>query len=146
MPRTGYLLDFGKFVPIGMVLLFFPLLSGTGEEMTLTFVIGGARIDVTIDAGKFDAPQTEVMRWVKSAAESVTAYYRRFPVPHLTLRIASFEGTGVRHGQTFGRDGGLITISVGKKTPPSQLAGGWMLTHDIVPLAFPSVETQHHAR
>ena len=67
MPRTGYLLDFGRFVPIGMLLLLFPLLSATAEEMTSTFVIGGARIDVTIDAGKFDAPQTEVMRWVRQA-------------------------------------------------------------------------------
>src|SRR5713101_4323637 len=144
MPRTGYLLDFGRFVPIGMLLLLFPLLSATAEEMTSTFVIGGARIDVTIDAGKLDVAQTELMRWVKSAAESVTAYYSRFPVPHLALRIASFEGTGVRHGQTFGRDGGLITISVGNKTPPARLAEDWMLTHEMVHLAFPSLERNHH--
>src|SRR5258708_39308575 len=104
MPRTGYLLDFGRFVPIGMLLLLFPLLSATAEEMTSTFVIGGARIDVTVDARKLDVPQAELMRWVKSAAESVTAYYSRFPWPHLALRIASFEGTGERHGQTFERD------------------------------------------
>src|SRR5713101_2209824 len=144
MPRTGYLLDFGRFVPIGMLLLLFPLLSATAEEMTSTFVIGGARIDVTIDAGKLDVAQTELMRWVKSAAESVTAYYSRFPVPRLALRIASFEGTGVRHGQTFGRDGGLITISVGNKTPPARLAEDWMLTHEMVHLAFPSLERNHH--
>lgn len=144
MPRTGYLTDFGRCVPIGVLLFLFPLLSATADEMTSTFVIGGARIDVTIDAGKLDFPQTEVMRWVKFAAESVTAYYRRFPVPRLVLRIASFEGTGVRHGQTFGRDGGLITISVGNKTPPAQLAEDWMLTHEMVHLAFPSVERNHH--
>ena len=144
MPRTRYLMDFGRCVPIGVLLFLFPLLSATADEMTSTFVIGGARIDVTIDAGKLDFPQAEVMRWVKSAAESVTAYYRRFPVPRLVLRIASFEGTGVRHGQTFGRDGGLITISVGNKTPPAQLAEDWMLTHEMVHLAFPSVERNHH--
>lgn len=137
-------MDFGRCVPIGVLLFLFPLLSATADEMTSTFVIGGARIDVTIDAGKLDFPQAEVMRWVKSAAESVTAYYRRFPVPRLVLRIASFEGTGVRHGQTFGRDGGLITISVGNKTPPAQLAEDWMLTHEMVHLAFPSVERNHH--
>src|SRR6266481_6544602 len=137
-------MDFDRCVPIGVLLLLFPLLSATAEEMTSTFVIGGARIDVTIDARKLDVPQAELMRWVKSAAESVTAYYSRFPVPHLALRIASFEGTGVRHGQTFGRDGGLITISVGNKTPPAQLAEDWMLTHEMAHLAFPSVERNHH--
>jgi hypothetical protein len=65
-------------------------------------------------------------------------------LPHLVLRITSFEGTGVRHGQTFGRNGGLITISVGNKTPPAQLAEDWMLTHEMVHLAFPSVGRNHH--
>jgi len=137
-------MDFCRCVPIGVLLLLFSLLSATAEEMTSTFVIGGARIDVTIDAGKLDVPQAELMCWVKSAGESVAAYYRRFPVPRLTLRISSFEGVGVRHGQTFGRDGGLITISVGNKTPPAQLAEDWMLTHEMVHLAFPSVERSHH--
>ncbi|MFI5056983.1 MAG: hypothetical protein ACHQLQ_02260 [Candidatus Acidiferrales bacterium] len=112
--------------------------------MTSTFLIGGARIDVTIDAGKLEVSQMELLRWVKSAAESVTAYYSRFPVPHLVLQIACFDGSGVRHGQTFGRDGGLITINVGNKTPPTELADDWMLTHEMVHLAFPSMGRNHH--
>jgi hypothetical protein len=144
MPRTGYLRTFGNLVPIGALLLLLPLLTTTAGEMTSTFVIGGARIDVTNDSGKCEASQAELMRWVKSAAESVTAYYLRFPVPHLALRIACFDGTGVRHGQTFGKDGGLITISVGNKTAPAELADDWMLTHEMVHLAFPSVERNHH--
>lgn len=144
MARTGHLRTFSIFVPIGALLLCFPLLTAAAGEMTSTFLIGGARIEVTIDAGKLDVSQTELMRWVKSAAESVTAYYGRFPVPHLKLQITCFEGAGVRHGQTFGRDGGLITINVGNKTSPAQLADDWMLTHEMVHLAFPSVERKHH--
>jgi hypothetical protein len=144
MPRTGYLRAFDRLIPLGALLFLFQLHAVAAGEMTSTFMIGGARIDVTMDAGKCAASQAELMRWVKSAAESVTAYYSRFPVPHLSLQISCFDGSGVRHGQTFGRDGGLITINVGNKTPPADLADDWMLTHEMVHLAFPSVERNHH--
>jgi len=144
MPRTGFLGAFGRFVPLGAFLLLYPLHTVAAGEMTSTFLIGGARIDVTIDAGKLEASQADLLRWVKSAAESVTAYYGRFPVAHLSLQITCFDGSGIRHGQTFGRDGGLITINAGNKTPPAELADDWMLTHEMVHLAFPSVERNHH--
>ena len=144
MPRSGWLSFIGRFIPLGALLLLLPLHTVAAGEMTSTFLIGGARIDVTMGARRCEASQAELMRWVKSAAESVTTYYGRFPVPHLSLQITCFDGSGVRHGQTFGRDGGLITINVGNKTPPTELADDWMLTHEMVHLAFPSVERNHH--
>lgn len=112
--------------------------------MTSTLMIGGSKIDVTIDASEAPISQADVMQWVKSAAESVAAYYGRFPVPHLTLRIVSFDGLGVRHGQTWGREGGLIRIYVGNRTAPAGFAEDWMLTHEMVHLAFPSMADEHH--
>lgn len=128
-------------------LLFLGLLFShptKAADVTSTLLIGGSKIDVTIDASEAPVSETDVMRWVKSAAESVTAYYGRFPVPHLTLDIVSFDGRGVRHGQTWGRDGGLIRIHVGSKTPPEVLADDWMLTHEMVHLAFPSLGDDQH--
>ncbi|HYL62840.1 MAG TPA: hypothetical protein VE077_09475 [Candidatus Methylomirabilis sp.] len=112
--------------------------------MTSTLMIGGSKIDVTIDASEAPVSETDVLHWVKSAAESVTAYYGRFPVPHLALHIVSFDGRGVRHGQTWGRDGGLIRIRVGSQTSPAGFAEDWMLTHEMVHLAFPSMADDHH--
>jgi len=45
---------------------------------------------------------------------------------------------------TFGDRGGRITIRVGNDTSPSELAADWMLTHEMVHLAFPSVDEKHH--
>jgi hypothetical protein len=45
---------------------------------------------------------------------------------------------------TFGDRGGRITIRVGSDTSPSELASDWMLTHEMVHLAFPSVDEKHH--
>src|SRR6202011_4012781 len=67
------------------------------------------------------------------------------PVPHLVIRITPFDGRGVRHGTTWGRDGGgLIKIGVGAQTQPAELTEDWMLTHEMVHLAFPSVADEHH--
>jgi hypothetical protein len=115
------------------------------DEMTSTIVIGNSRIDVNIESGSMQASKEDLMKWVRWAAESVSAYYGRFPVPQLLLRIVPADGKGVRGGRTFGRDnGGFITIHVGKGAQFSDLASDWMLTHEMVHLAFPSVGENHH--
>jgi hypothetical protein len=114
------------------------------DDMTSTLLIGNARIDVVIEGDNLRVPGKEILRWVQSAAESVAVYYGRFPVPQVLIRIAPFEGRGVRNGRTFGARGGRITIRVGNETSPSDLASDWMLTHEMVHLAFPSVDETHH--
>src|ERR1700675_2485091 len=106
------------------------------DEMTSTIVIGNSRIDVNIESGSMQATKEDLMKWVRWAAESVSAYYGRFPVPQLLLKIVSSDGKGVRSGRTFGRDnGGFITIHVGKDAQFSDLARDWMLTHEMVHLS-----------
>jgi hypothetical protein len=114
------------------------------DEMTSTLLIGNARIDIMIEGSAPQLPVKDLIRWVHSAAESVTAYYGRFPVPQVLIRITPFEGKGVHNGMTFGNRGGRITIRVGKETAPGELASDWMLTHEMVHLAFPSVDEKHH--
>jgi hypothetical protein len=110
------------------------------DEMLL---IGNARIDIRIEKSTLRVPTKEILHWVKSAAESVTAYYGRFPVPQVPIRITPFEGKGVHNGMTFGDRGGRIIIRVGNKTSPAEFASDWMLTHEMVHLAFPSVDEKH---
>jgi len=114
------------------------------DEMTSSLLIGNARIDIVVEGGTLRVSAKDIIQWVKSAAESVTAYYGRFPVPQLLIRIAPFEGRGVRNGMTFGDRGGRITIHVGSETSAPELASDWMLTHEMVHLAFPSVDEKHH--
>ena len=112
--------------------------------MTSTLLVGGSRIDITIESGKLKVTQTELLHWVQTAAEAVATYYGRYPVPRVAIRIIPVDGGGVRHGQTFGYDGGFIKIRVGAETPASELADDWMLTHEMVHLSFPSVPDDHH--
>lgn len=114
------------------------------DEMTSSLLIGNARIDIRIEGSTLRLPAKDIFRWVASAAESVTAYYGRFPVPQVLIRITPFQGRGIRNGMTFGDRGGRITIRVGNETSPAEFASDWMLTHEMVHLAFPSVDERHH--
>jgi hypothetical protein len=147
MVRMETTLGFSKRACLILLLLLVPFRATKAADVISTLMIGGSRIDVTIQSSETpDAPlsQPDVMKWVQFAAESVATYYTRFPVPHLTLRVISFDGSGVRHGMTWGRDGGLIAIHAGNKTSPAEFAEDWMLTHEMIHLAFPSMADEHH--
>jgi len=114
------------------------------DEMTSSLLIGSARIDIRIESSTLRIPTKDIFRWVKLAAESVTAYYGHFPIPQVLIRITPFKGKGVHSGMTFGDRGGRILIRVGNETSPAEFASDWMLTHEMVHLAFPSVDQKHH--
>jgi hypothetical protein len=119
-------------------------LGARAPQMTSTLIVGGSHIDITVDDGKFNVPRADLIAWIQAAAESVAGYYGRIPVPHLTLRIMPFSGHGVRHGMTFGMRGGFIKIGLGSDTAKAELMNDWMLTHEMIHLAFPSVADEHH--
>jgi hypothetical protein len=127
-----------------LVLLLCFCVAATAGEMTSRLLIANARIDIVIERSSLRVPVKDIFRWVQLAAESVTTYYGRFPVPQVLIRITPFEGKGVRDGRTFADRGGRITIRVGTDTSLSELASDWTLTHEMVHLAFPSVEEKHH--
>jgi len=113
--------------------------------MSTTYQVGHSSINVQIDQGALQVSNQDLMQWVHWASDSVTAYFGRFPVPNLNLRIIPSDGRGVRGGKTFGeKDGGAIRIHVGDETIMAGLRNDWMLTHEMVHLAFPSVADDHH--
>ena len=116
------------------------------DSMISTIQVGNSKIDVTIEDGPLAVSHADLLEWVRWAAQSVSAYYLRYPVAHVSLRIIPFEGDGVRGGKTFpdSDNAGMIRIRVGSQTTLSDLHSDWMLTHEMVHLAFPSVAENHH--
>ena len=130
-----------------MVLLLTLFQPGRGQQATssnTTLRIGGGEIEVTLPDEQLKVSTEELLAWVRAAANAVTQYYGHFPCPHLTLRIRASYGSGVRHGMTYPRGGGLILISVGKDTPVEDLKTDWTLTHEMTHLAFPNMADEHH--
>ena len=145
-PRSTALLCAALALPlIALIWTTARIRSTHADDMTSTLVISGSRIDVTIESADWKLSHDDILHWVKLAGEAVATYYGKYPVPQLTLKISPFDGSGVRHGMTWGRDGGgLIKIGLGTQTPPADLKDEWMLTHEMVHLSFPSVSDDHH--
>lgn len=122
-----------------------PVCCTPRDEIKSTIRIGQSQIDMVQDPGRLAVSHDEVLAWVRTAAEAVNAYYQRYPVPHLALRVIPFNGSGVRGGKTFGAEGGgRIRIQLGSETTSSDLKSDWMMTHEMVHLTFPSVAEEHH--
>lgn len=107
--------------------------------------MGGGRIDVVFEAKETGVPQDMLLAWIKTAARAVTDYYGRYPVRRLVVRIESIDGDAIESGKTFGtREGGLIKVAVGRSTTAAHFARDWLMTHEMVHLAFPDVPERHH--
>ncbi len=106
--------------------------------------IGGARIDVSFSPGSLAVTRPQVLAWIADSARAVTHYYGRFPVTHLDLRIVP-RSHGIS-GTTYGGDAGSAStrILLGGDADRDDLEHDWVMTHEMVHLAFPLVRRQHH--
>jgi hypothetical protein len=128
--------------------LAFFLFPADGQQPARTptkvLKVRGGVIDVTLPDEPMKASAQGLLHWIQNAVDAVTNYYGRFPVPHLTLLVSTGGGSGVRHGVTYGTDGGLIRITVGRETLVNELNDDWVLTHEMTHLAFPSMPDEQH--
>ena len=137
---------FWRFV---LVLAFSSILAGASQQPPATsqpivLAVPGGKIEVTLPDEPMTLSAGDLLNWVKNCAGTVATYYGRFPVTHLSLRIRAGSGSSIRHGVTYPTDGGLILITVGREATTQALAGDWVLTHEMIHLAFPSMADEHH--
>ncbi len=114
-----------------------------GPYHARSFESGGASVDVAIVPAAYKATETQIVDWVKRATSAVSAFYGKFPVPHILVVVVSreyYEGPG----KSFG-DGGAVTLNpLALKAGDEDLRQDWVMTHEMVHLAFPSVAYPHH--
>jgi hypothetical protein len=107
--------------------------------------ISGSVIDVNFAPGTLKTPLAAVHHWIATSACAVTTYYGRFPVKHLDLLIVPVEGQrGVLTGRTQSYRGASTKVLVGQVATEEDLRRDWVMTHEMVHLAFPSVAEEHH--
>jgi hypothetical protein len=115
---------------------------------TRTLHIGGATIQVDFGLGSTDLPEDRIVEWVERAAQAVSVYYGRFPVAQARVLVEFVPGErGIGHGTTWGGVGGVqafTRIQLGQHTTQQDLNDDWMMTHELVHTAFPSVSDEHH--
>jgi hypothetical protein len=105
--------------------------------------VPGGQIEIQFVNGSF-ADTDVIFSWLNRAVQAVVAYYGQFPVPRLRLFVEPSRGSrSVSGGVTFGGDLPFINVSVGDQATTTDLADDWILTHEFVHLAFPSVPQRH---
>src|SRR6478672_3939453 len=128
-----------------LVLLSLPAACSQAlDSDSVVLKVTGATIDVTLPDGQMKLSRRDLLNWVQMSASTVANYYGHFPVSHLTLRIRSSNGSGIRHGVTYAKDGGLILISVGSTADVAATKEDWVLVHEMIHLAFPNMEDDQH--
>jgi hypothetical protein len=120
-------------------------LAGAATPDSATISVNGGTIEASFDGGSFDLGRPAILEWIRRAAQAVATFYGEFPVPRVDLRVHAVKGErGVFGGTTYGEPSPRVLISVGEHAAQQHLANDWMLTHEFVHLAFPSLSRQHH--
>lgn len=105
--------------------------------------MGPVRVDFR--ASGLTASEGDVLQWIDMARRAVTHYYGRYPVSHVDIEVGSSPGRGGPSGTTYGdEDGALIKLGIGTDMTAADLKASWVMTHEMVHLAFPrAAENQH---
>jgi len=113
---------------------------------TEKLAIGGATINLEIEPGDLSLSRAQVLDWVRRSACAVTEYYDGFPVPNVNVKVVPIdEGKAVLFGRTVVVDQTpIIRVGVSRFATDSSLRDDWVMTHEMVHLAFPSVPDDHH--
>ncbi len=112
-----------------------------------TLIIANSTIHLDLGEGDIDLSHEAIASWVRRAAEAVARYYGRFPLPNARILVLPASGGGVRNGTTWGNVGGspaFTRIRVGQHTTQQQLTEDWMMTHELIHTALPSLPDQNH--
>ncbi len=131
---------------VGCIMTFAWIMHGREQAAgpATSLSICGSTIDIHFLGETSTTTHNDLMNWVQRAGDAVCTYYGKFPVPHLGLDVRARGGSGVHGGVTYPTNGGYISISLGAATTVAQLNEDWMLTHEMIHLAFPSMPRKHH--
>jgi len=109
---------------------------------------GGTTLVVEIAAGSLDLGPDPIMSHVDKAAKAVTAYYGKFPIVGARVLVVPVaDDRGVLQGTTWGAVRGwpaFTRVRIGQHTTQADLDDDWMMTHELVHTAFPSMPDDQH--
>ena len=106
------------------------------------------RLELQLERGKPSANQDteaaeKLQAWIDQAAGAVSTYYGQFPVQRTRILVERVDGSGVQWARTFSHSGFFVRVAMGNETTALQLASDWMLTHEFVHLALPTLPDEH---
>jgi hypothetical protein len=132
-----------------LILLIMP-----AHPITLTttsapsFQLGVANFQIDFTGIEPDLPKSYIVAKISNAAQTVAAYYGRFPVPSARIVIVVAAGRhGILRGTTWGsRDGfpAVTRLTIGQHTTQQEFDSDWIVTHELVHMALASLPDSQH--
>lgn len=110
-------------------------------------LVQGTPIEILFAPGVGDnsllLSRKQLIDWIEKSANAVANYYQKFPVSKLNITINTRAGSRIG-GQAFSGLEPMIVIRLGRNVNLTKLQKDWVLVHEMVHLAFPSVYERHH--
>jgi len=131
---------------IAMLILATPLGAAAATLPGAALKVGGADLDVSFEDGALSLARGAMLDWISESACAVTEYYGHFPVRHLRIAVVPVDrGQGVVFGRTtVPGPVPMIRVLIARSGTQADLRADWVMTHEMVHLAFPSVPDKHH--
>ena len=111
------------------------------ERLDKTIVdVGGAQLVVGFAPGDIKLEKQKLLAWVDKSARALSVFYGRFPVKTARVLLVPDEGDKASGGQAFGNGGAAVRLLIGGDMTEDALKGDWQLPHEMVHLAFPTLQ------
>jgi hypothetical protein len=78
-----------------------------------------------------------------AAVRATTAWFGHFPVDRLLVVVIPVAGRAIASGNVRGDGGACVRLYVGRQLDPAALAEDWVVFHEFVHLALPTLPTRH---
>lgn len=115
---------------------------------TQSISVQGCTVQIDFAKGLLDLPYSEIAQRIQVAAHAVVVYYGKFPVPRARILVIPVaDRHGVLQGTTWGDSAGFpafVRLRIGQATTPDELAADWVITHELVHTALPSLPDDQH--
>jgi hypothetical protein len=101
--------------------------------------VSGARIDIALGSGSRGVTDDDVVRWIREGAQDVVALLGRFPISRLQVIVGRGGPYAIGSAVTMGMGGASIFVVVGERAGKADLVRDWVMTHEMLHVAFPNM-------
>ena len=138
LSRSFYLLIFIILIALSCA---FAEAAATDNDRIIN--VGDSVIEITYAPGQLKVSKNQIKQWISNATHAVAGYYQGFPVEKLNIMVTPVRGDNI-NGVVYRGSEPLIMVSLGAQVTEQGLKKDWVITHEIVHLAFPPVHRRHH--
>lgn len=115
-----------------------------GAEDPTVMHVNRATLDVSWRGIDADLGRAGLLEWIERSGKIASGYYGEFPLEKVAVRITVAPGERVMNGRTFGAPDALIEMNVGQHVTRQKLLEDWVLVHEMIHLALPSVTDEQN--